>query len=279
MYGASNADPVAAAAQGGTIPIKMITVAPELGRMTNLISSLCARGIVCSIGHSDATYEEASDAVTAGASMITHLFNAMAPLHHRNPGPFGVLGVADHPDHRRPYFGIIADGIHLHPATTKIAWNAHPDGLILVTDAMHMAGLPDGEYPWTNGTAEHFIVKTGAILRLRDSDTIAGSSTILIDCVNNFLRWSGASVPKVLGSVTATPAAMLGLRGVKGTLDPGADADLVILSEETHGGDGTPSFPSPSSSSSAAAAAAVPKLVVDEVWKFGVKIFERSTVS
>ncbi|KAG7286656.1 hypothetical protein NEMBOFW57_008967 [Staphylotrichum longicolle] len=196
MYGAANiTPPESQASQDGTssspsrltgitndIPIKMITAAPELGAMTALIPALAARGIIVSIGHSEATYEEASAAVAAGATMITHLFNAMRPLHHRNPGIFGVLGVADSQGQQdsptqvsqRPYFGLIADGIHLHPATVKIAWHAHPAGLVLVTDAMHMVGLPDGRYPWTNGEGEHFIVKKGSVLELEGTGTIAG---------------------------------------------------------------------------------------------------------
>jgi N-acetylglucosamine-6-phosphate deacetylase len=187
--------PASSSTTTGDIPVKMITAAPELGAMTSLIPDLTARGIIVSIGHSEATYEEASAAVSAGATMITHLFNAMRPLHHRNPGIFGVLGVAEptpapsqlHQDQQqhherqdepkrtsRPYFGLIADGIHLHPATVKIAWHAHPAGLILVTDAMHMVGLPDGRYPWTNGEGEHFIVKKGGVLELEGTGVIAG---------------------------------------------------------------------------------------------------------
>ncbi|KAK3350116.1 carbohydrate esterase family 9 protein [Lasiosphaeria hispida] len=250
MYGVSNINPDATE---GSIPIKMITAAPELGHMMELIPKLRSRGIVCSIGHSEATYEEASVAVAAGATMITHLFNAMRPLHHRNPGIFGVLGIAERLP--RPFFGVIADGIHLHPTTVKIAWNAHPDGFILVTDAMHMAGLPDGTYPWTNGEAQQFITKKGAVLLLEGSETIAGSSSILIDCVNNFLQWSGATIPQALKAVTSTPAAMLDLKGVKGNLEAGADADLVILSDN-YTEDG------------------LAGLVVEEVWKFGIKVFE-----
>jgi len=152
--------------------VKMITAAPELGQMTSLIPELTRRGIVYSIGHSEATYEEASAAVGAGATMITHLFNAMRPLHHRNPGIFGVLGKAE--SLPRPWFGIIADGEHLHPTTIKIAFNAHPDGFILVTDAMHLVGLPDGAYPWTNGDSESRIIKKGPKLILEGSDRIAG---------------------------------------------------------------------------------------------------------
>jgi N-acetylglucosamine-6-phosphate deacetylase len=198
MYGTANITPsqdptLASESVNGNIPVKMITVAPEQGAMASLVPELTSRGIIVSIGHSEATYEEASAAVSAGATMITHLFNAMRPLHHRNPGIFGVLGVAEphatatsqlpqgqEQDGRtsatmtRPYFGLICDGIHLHPATVKIAWHAHPGGLILVTDAMHMVGLPDGRYPWTNGEGEHFIVKKGGVLELEETGAIAG---------------------------------------------------------------------------------------------------------
>jgi N-acetylglucosamine-6-phosphate deacetylase len=182
----SPTDPAAATPPSSEIPIKMITVAPELGAMTSLIPDLTSRGILVSIGHSEATYEQASAAVSAGATMITHLFNAMRPLHHRDPGIFGVLGATDpqpqpqgllqqqQQQQKRPYFGLIADGIHLHPATVKIAWRAHPAGLVLVTDAMHMVGLPDGRYEWTNGEGEHFIVKRGSVLELEGTGVIAG---------------------------------------------------------------------------------------------------------
>ncbi|KAH6647657.1 N-acetylglucosamine-6-phosphate deacetylase [Truncatella angustata] len=250
-YGSSNINPD----EHGSPPvIRMITAAPELGNMTSLIPELTRRGIVVSIGHSEATYEEASAAVKAGATMITHLFNAMRPLHHRNPGIFGVLGIAE--SLPRPYFGIIADGEHLHPTTIKIAFNAHPDGFILVTDAMHMVGLPDGAYQWTNGDCTNHIVKKGPKLLLEGSDRIAGSSITLIECVNNFLRWSGQSIPHALRAVTSTPAAMLGLQGQKGYLEEGADADLVILSEHFHNSNNTDV-----------------ELSVDEVWKFGTKVF------
>ncbi|KAK2590576.1 N-acetyl-glucosamine-6-phosphate deacetylase [Conoideocrella luteorostrata] len=250
-YGSDNLRPQG---DGEPMPVKMITAAPERGQMMELIPELTSRGIIYSVGHSEATYEEASEAVGQGASMITHLFNAMRPLHHRNPGIFGVLGKAE--SLTRPYFGIISDGIHLHPTTIKIAFNAHPDGFILVTDAMHLAGLPDGAYPWTNGEQTCNIVKKGSKLLLENSDTIAGSSITLIECVNNFLEWSGASIPQALKAVTATPAAMLGIQDVKGFLEAGADADLVIFSEgESKTGSGSK------------------QLVLDEVWKFGSRLY------
>lgn len=170
MYGAANITP--SSDPSSPLPIRMITAAPERGNMTSLIPEICARGIIYSVGHSEATYEEASAAVAQGATMITHLFNAMRPLHHRNPGIFGVLGIAE--SLPRPYFGVISDGIHLHPTTVKIAYNSHPDGFILVTDAMHLVGLPDGAYKFTNGDEENFIVKKGSVLLLEGSETIAG---------------------------------------------------------------------------------------------------------
>jgi N-acetylglucosamine-6-phosphate deacetylase len=171
MYGAANINP--AKAGPGPLPVKMMTAAPELGGMMRLVPELTARGILYSMGHSEATFEEASAAVAAGATMITHLFNAMRPLHHRNPGIFGVLGETG--DFPRPWFGLIADGIHLHPTTIKIAFHAHPDGLILVTDAMHMVGCPDGPYDWTNGDQHMHLVKDGKVLLLEGTDTIAGA--------------------------------------------------------------------------------------------------------
>lgn len=156
--------------QNGTkTNIKMITAAPEIAQMSSIIPEITSRGILFSMGHSEATYEDASLAIKAGATMITHLFNAMRPLHHRNPGIFGVLGIAE--SLPRPYFGIIADGIHLHPTTIKIAFNAHPEGFILVTDAMHLVGLEDGTYEWTNGDR---LVKSGLLVTKEGSDVLAG---------------------------------------------------------------------------------------------------------
>lgn len=236
--------------------IKMITAAPEVGRMLSLIPSIQSQNIIYSIGHSDATYEEAVSAVSAGANMVTHLFNAMRPFYHRHPGIFGLLGQSEE---LRPFYGIIADGIHLHPTSIQIAYNAHPSGMILVTDAMRLCGMPDGIYDWTNGER---IVKKGALLTLEGSDRLAGSSATLIECVNNFRRWSGARTVQAISAVTETPARMLGMLDTKGTLAPGADADLVVLGEEPPSADGV-----------------VGDLTVEQVWKFGVKVFDQSKES
>jgi N-acetylglucosamine-6-phosphate deacetylase len=175
----------------------------------------------------------------------------MLPLHHRNPGIFGLIGQAPSLHFPKPYFGVISDGIHLHPSAVNIAWHAHPGGFILVTDAMYLIGLPDGVYDWTNGER---IVKTGPRLVLAGSDKIAGSSSTLVECVNNFLRFSGATVAQALGAVTSTPAKMLNLEGIKGSLEPGADADLVVLEENDLDTEH--------------------QLKVKQVWKFGECVYD-----
>lgn len=249
-YGPSNLNPHSPS------PIKLVTIAPELPGALQAIQSLTSMGIIASIGHSEATYEEAKVAIKAGATSITHLFNAMKPLHHRNPGIFGLLGTASS-SIAKPYFGIIADGTHLHPTTIKIAYNAHPAGLVLVTDAMRLAGMPDGVYDWTNGSR---IVKNGALLTLEENGKIAGSSIELVDCVTNFMNWTGTSVSEALKAVTETPAKMLGLEGVKGSLKEGADADLVVLDVLER------------------AVGEEKKIVVDQVWKFGIKVHDREKI-
>ncbi|KAK8194202.1 N-acetyl-glucosamine-6-phosphate deacetylase [Zalaria obscura] len=240
-------------------PIRLITAAPEVEGVSSCISELVDRGFIFSIGHTESTYEEASAAVSAGATMITHLFNAMRPLHHRNPGPFGLLGTTSaSPTSKlpqRPFFGLISDGIHLHPTTVSLAHSSHPSGTILVTDAMSLVGLPDGTYPWTNGSR---ITKRGQELVLEGTDRIAGSGVTLLQCVENFLEFTGCELPEAVAMVTATPAKMLGLEGVKGGLVPGADADLVVLDlQDGKGRDGGRRT-----------------LKVEQVWKFGCLVHE-----
>ncbi|KAK6441735.1 N-acetyl-glucosamine-6-phosphate deacetylase [Oleoguttula sp. CCFEE 5521] len=236
-------------------PITMITLAPELPGLMSAIPILTSHGIKVSIGHTEATYSQTTLALQSGATMLTHLFNAMRPLHHRDPGPFGTLGSIT-PSTPRPYFGIIADGIHLHPTTTNLAFTAHPSGFILVTDAMKTMGLPDGVYDWTNGDKW---VKKGPLLTRQGTDTLAGSSATLVECASNFWSWSGVSVPDVIRAVTTAPAEVLGLQGVKGGLEAGADADLVVLDVVEDG-------------------SGVKRFEVEQVWKFGVMVYDKSDV-
>jgi N-acetylglucosamine-6-phosphate deacetylase len=152
-------------------PIRIITAAPEIPGMMPVISECKRRNITFSIGHSAAGIEVAERAVKSGATLITHLFNAMQQLHHRDPGIIGLLGSED--TLPRPYYGIICDGIHIHKSCVKLAYRSHPNGAILVTDAMAQLGLPNGTYDWTNGKR---ITKEGMRLHLEGEDTIAGRS-------------------------------------------------------------------------------------------------------
>jgi N-acetylglucosamine-6-phosphate deacetylase len=158
--------------------ISKVTLAPELDPSGSTIRDLVSRGIVVAAGHSEATYEEMQGAVNNGVTMVTHLFNAMRRPHHRDPGIFGILGAQVV---KRPFFGLIVDAIHVHASMVSLAYEAHPEGLILVSDAMGMLGLPDGEYEWTNGEK---IVKNGGKLTLNGSDQIAGRY-----CLRNLGPW------------------------------------------------------------------------------------------
>lgn len=151
----------------GEIPshVRMITLSPERPGALDTIRWLSAAGIVMSIGHMAADYEQARAGIRAGARMITHLFNQMNGHHHREPGPLGVLGGVD-----RPYFGIIADGNHVHPASVRLANRLHPEGLVLVTDALLMLGGEDGTIGWLTRR----LTKKGISVTLEGTDIIAG---------------------------------------------------------------------------------------------------------
>jgi N-acetylglucosamine-6-phosphate deacetylase len=158
--------------------IRKITLAPELPGMLETIRALTHEyGIICSLGHSPATYEQGLAGVRAGATMLTHLYNAMEPCLHRSPGLVGLIGAPETdlaaPPRERPFFGLIADGIHVAPSCVRMAWAVHREGCILTTDGTAATGfdLPDGTYEWT---LQRKVVKKGEKLFLEGSDTIAG---------------------------------------------------------------------------------------------------------
>jgi N-acetylglucosamine-6-phosphate deacetylase len=202
-----------------TGPLRLLTLAPELPNATEVIGFAAERGVLVSMGHSGATYEQAEAGRKAGARYATHLFNAMPPLHHRNPGLIGaVLATPE------VTAGIIVDGIHLHPAIVKMIWQAKGvDHLNLVTDAMAGMGMPPGNYQLSG---QHVIVdETSARL---ENGTLAGSILTLDQAVRNMQEWTGCSLAEALQMVTLNPARLLGLEN-KGQIRPGFDADLVVL--------------------------------------------------
>jgi N-acetylglucosamine-6-phosphate deacetylase len=202
--------------------LRMVTLAPELPGGLDAVRRLTAAGVVAAIGHTDATYDDARAALDAGATVGTHLFNAMRGLHHREPGP--VAALLEHPD---AYVELIADGVHLHPAVLRLAASRKPHLAVLVTDAMAAAAVGDGDYV-LGAMPVH--VRDG-VARLADSGAIAGSTLTLADAVRFAVRTTGLPIEEVVRAATASPAAMLGLDRV-GALRPGFSADLVVLDED-----------------------------------------------
>lgn len=201
--------------------VSLVTLAPELPGALELVEALVGRGVVVSAGHSMASFEQAQAGLAAGIKYGTHLFNAMPPLGHREPGLAGAL-LSD----SRRVTGLIPDGIHVHPALIKLIWAAKGcTGLNLVSDAMAALGMPPGRYFLND--FEVFVTKTEA--RLADG-TLAGSVLPLDAAVRNLIDFTGCGLSEALATVTTTPADLLGLSAQRGRIAPGLIADLVLLS-------------------------------------------------
>ncbi|XP_036421990.1 N-acetylglucosamine-6-phosphate deacetylase [Colossoma macropomum] len=207
--------------------VVLVTVAPELTNSGPAIRELVGRGITVSLGHSMANLSQAEEAVVNGASFITHLFNAMLPFHHRDPGIVGLLTSDRVPAGRTVYYGMIADGIHTHPAALRIAHRSHPAGLVLVTDAVTAMGLPAGRH--TLGQQEIHI--EGLHAYVAGTTTLSGSIATMDMCVRHFKQASGCSVEAALEAASLHPAQLLGISHQKGTLDYGSDADFIVLDD------------------------------------------------
>ncbi len=213
--------------------VRLVTLAPELPRALDLVAVLARQGVVVSAGHSTATCHEAQAGFDAGIRYGTHLFNAMPPLHHREPGLAGAL-LTD----GRPVSGLIVDGIHTHPAMVCLAWRAlGGERVTLVTDAMAALGMEPGRR--LLGDLE--VVVHGQSARLSDG-TLAGSIISLDAALRNLIAFTGCSLREALPAVTTTPANLLGLgatlgrdaqgRIALGRIEPRYLADLVLLTPE-----------------------------------------------
>uniref|UniRef100_A0A4X1VP77 N-acetylglucosamine-6-phosphate deacetylase n=2 Tax=Sus scrofa TaxID=9823 RepID=A0A4X1VP77_PIG len=218
------------ATYGSLDNVRIVTLAPELGRSHEVIRALTALGICVSLGHSVADLGTAEEAVQSGATFITHLFNAMLPFHHRDPGIVGLLTSDQLPPGRHIFYGLIADGMHTNPAALRIAHRAHPKGLVLVTDAVPALGLGNGRH--TLGQQE--VEVNGLTAYVAGTKTLSGSIAPMDACVRHFLRATGCGVESALEAASLHPARLLGLEKHKGTLDFGADADFVVLDDSLH---------------------------------------------
>lgn len=200
--------------------LRIVTLAPELPGAEELIRHLVQAGVIVSIGHTEADFEVTRRAVDLGARHFTHLFNAMRPLSHRQPGPIGVA-LTD-PD---VVVELIADGRHIHPLVLGMAFReaAAP---ALITDATAAAGLPEGAHARLGRL--DVVATEGAVTLADDPKTLAGSALTMGAAVRTMVRRAGVSLPVAIRAATTTPATAVG-RPELGRLEPGSPADLVVL--------------------------------------------------
>lgn len=200
--------------------MKMVTIAPELPGGLEMISFLKEQGVIIAIAHSDATYEEAKVAFAAGASHVTHCFNGMRPIHHRDPGL--IVAAFEEP---HVSLQAIVDQVHLHPAIIRLMHRIKgPEGMVLITDALQAMGLGDGEYLFGG----HHVTVHEGIARLADG-TLA-SSTVTMNEALRLTVENGISFTDAVQMASTTPARILGMSN-KGRIEVGCDADFVLLNE------------------------------------------------
>ncbi|WP_405848804.1 N-acetylglucosamine-6-phosphate deacetylase [Streptomyces niveus] len=200
---------------------RMVTLATELPGGIDSVRLLVEHGVIAAIGHTDATYEQTVEAIDAGATVATHLFNAMPPLGHRAPGPIAALL-----EDERVTVELINDGTHLHPAALELAFHRAGAGRVaFITDAMDAAGFGDGVYQLGPLEVE---VKDG-VARLAVGGSIAGSTLTLDTAFKRAATIDRLPVTDIVRAISANPAKLLGVYDRVGSLEPGKDADLVIL--------------------------------------------------
>jgi N-acetylglucosamine-6-phosphate deacetylase len=202
--------------------IRMMTIAPELPGAVETIRHARELGVISSIGHSNATYEEAENSIAGGASHATHTFNAMRPLDHREPGILGAVLANESLS-----ADIIADGVHVAPAVVKMFLAAKGvERAILITDAISATGMPDGTYRLGTFDVE---VKGD---RCEYEGKLAGSVLTLDRAVRNVMSFAAWGLQQVVRMVTLNPATLLGISSQRGMLAPGRIADIVVLTPE-----------------------------------------------
>jgi len=206
--------------------IRKMSIAPELDGALDVIRELVRLNIVPSAAHSAATYEQAMEAVQAGLSCATHTFNGMIPLHHRRPGLLGAVLTCDGINAE-----LIPDGQHVGSVAMRILLRCKgTDGIHFVTDNTAWAGMPNGTYDWTGGRKvvkeDHRVYVVGG--------TLAGSVAPMNFGVGNFAHSTGCSLAEAVKMASLNPALVIGVADRKGSLEPGKDADLVIIDEQVN---------------------------------------------
>ncbi len=216
-------DPVLLAELLDLGPVRMVTLAPELEGADELVDFAAGRGVVVSAGHSDAPFEAAYEAFDRRVAGVTHLFNAMSPMHHRAPGLPGAAFA-----HPRVVCGLISDGLHVHPEMVNLAFRMlGPDRVYLVTDATAATGMGPGEY----ALATRKVYQDANMARL-GSGSLAGSLLTMSEAFQNVLAFTGCTLPEAARMASTTPARLVGEGRRKGRLAPGYDADVTVLAPD-----------------------------------------------
>lgn len=200
--------------------LRIITLAPELPDTSVLIQRMVEAGVTVSIGHTDATYEQARQAIQLGVTHATHCFNAMRPLNHREPGPLGAIAEAPNVNGE-----LIVDGQHVHPAMVRLLVKVlGPQRIVIITDALAGAGIPDASFEFAG---QHAHVDCG-VARLEDG-TITGSVLTMDQALRNILEMTEIPLSDAVAMLSSNPARAAGVATRKGRLATGYDADLLIF--------------------------------------------------
>ena len=200
--------------------VRIVDVAPELEGAAAFAAE-ASRLCTVSAAHTDASYEEAKAVFEAGARHLTHLYNAMPPIHHRRPGPIGAAS-----EREDVTAELICDGLHVHPSAVRMAFRLFPERICLISDALRCCGMPDGEYT----LAGRRVILSGGAARLADG-TLAGSAVTLYDCLLRAIAF-GVPEAEAIRAATLNPARVLGCDDRFGSIAPGKAADFVVCGED-----------------------------------------------
>lgn len=209
--------------EAGTGVVRQVTIAPELPGAIDAIGQFVSAGVTVAVGHTVCTADQARAAFDAGATLLTHAFNAMPGIHHRAPGPIAAA-VAD----ERVTLELILDGVHVHPSVASMLLGAAPGRVALITDAMGAAGSADGSY--TLGSLA--VTVADGVALVAGTETIAGSTLTQDAALRTAVAAAGRTLPEAVAALTAVPARALGLGDRFGRIAPGCSADLVALTPD-----------------------------------------------
>lgn len=204
--------------------IKKIAIAPELEGAKEFVKYAVSNNVKVALAHSNATYQQAKEAVESGANIFIHTYNGMSPLHHREPGMVGAaMSLKD------VFAEVICDGHHVHPIAAKILMDARGrDHTVMVTDCMRAGAMPDGDY--TLGDSP--VTMLGGVVRLKSNNSLAGSVLQLKDAVKNVVEWEIATPFEAVQMATSVPAQSVGIDDRCGKIAEGRNADFIVLTPQ-----------------------------------------------